>query len=365
MRMKIDNISSHTDFNKIYAKTIIPKVYYLKIKAPLAVQFELTNGCNQKCTFCYNVWKEGCSKSVTKQLSKHKQFKILNKIIENEIFDIIFSGGEPLIINWLEKLIKTASDNKLDTTIITNGILLTSKRVKSLKDAGLQSMQISLHHYKPEINNLLTGKNSFNKTVNGIRNAIKYFKNGGINVNMVALPQTYKDVYKMAKFLKSLGVLSFTVGTPTATGEMHKNRNLVITKEMFLEIYKQLRQAEKDFKISTGFTGGFPLCILPEFNEKTKEMISNYCDAGLNQLVIDPEGNLKPCVCLSEKLGNILTDDLQKIWLKTKFLLDIRQLKYVPKECKKCEYISICRGGCRASARGYFGKIDSKDPLMN
>jgi len=40
-------------------------------------------------------------------------------------------------------------------------------------------------------------------------------------------------------------------------------------------------------------------------------------------------------------------------------------LKYAPKECKKCKYISICRGGCRASARGYFGKIDSKDPLMN
>ncbi len=366
MPIKSNPLFNLKEFKKIYKKTIIPKVYYLKIKAPLSVQFELTGGCNQKCIFCYNIWKESCSKSNMNGLSKNQHLKIIDKLIENEIFDIIFSGGEPLLVDWLEELIKKASDKKVYTTIITNGILLNITRVKSLKKAGLNSMQISLHHYNKKINDKLTGNmGSFEKTVKGIKNAIKIFGSKRINVNMVVLPETYKDVYKMAKFLKSIGIESFTVGTPAVTGEMKNNKKIVINKKIFLDIYDSFISARKDFGIHVGFTGGFPICILPNMHLETTQMISNYCDAGLNQLVIDPEGNLKPCVCLSYKLGNILTGDIKKIWSNNLFLLNMRKLKYTPKECKDCKYISICRGGCRASAKGYYGKINAQDPLIN
>jgi len=59
-----------------------------------------------------------------------------------------------------------------------------------------------------------------------------------------------------------------------------------------------------------------------------------------------------------------LKDDVNKIWNKNKFLIDMRRLKYLPKECTGCKYISLCKGGCRASAEGYFGTINAKDPLM-
>jgi len=365
MQMQYSSIFNHRDFNKIYKKTEIPGVFYLNIKSPLAAQFELTSGCNQKCIFCYNVWKDGCKKIKTSRLSKRLQLKILDKLIDNEIFDLIFSGGEPLMVSWLEDLVKKASDNKIKTSIITNALLLDKKRALDLKKAGLVGLQISLHHYNSRINDKLTGnKGAFNKTVSGIKNAIAVFGEDKVNVNMVALPSTYKEVYSMAKFLHSIGVSSFSVATPTATGEMGNNKKLVIDKKMFLDIFEQLRNAKKDFGISVGFTGGFPMCILPKINPETIAMIGNYCDAGLNQLVVDPEGNLKPCVCLDEKLGNILNDDMKTIWNKNRFLINIRQLKFLPFECSKCKYLSMCRGGCRASAKGYFGKINARDPLM-
>jgi len=78
------------DFKKAYKETELPNCKYLKIKSPLAVQFELTSGCNQRCIFCYNVWKGLCSKQDSIMLSKDEQLKVIDKIIENEIFDIIF-----------------------------------------------------------------------------------------------------------------------------------------------------------------------------------------------------------------------------------------------------------------------------------
>lgn len=353
------------DFKKSYRETELPNCKYLKIKSPLAVQFELTSGCNQRCIFCYNVWKGVCSKQDSITLSKDEQLKVIDKIIENEIFDIIFSGGEPLLIKWLEDLIKKCSKARMYTTLITNAILMTSERAESLKNAGLDDMQISIHHYDKKISDELTKvPGSYKKSIDGIKNALAIFGVEGVNINMVALPRTYSEVYKMAEFLHSMGVGSFSVGTPSATGEMKKDKDLVINKEMFLEIYKQLRKAKKDFGLRVGFSGGFPLCLLPEINKEIIGMIGNYCDVGLNQLTIGPDGELRPCVCLGEKLGNILKDDFKEIWNKNKFLLDIRAMKFVPEKCRSCQYVSVCRGGCRASAQGYFGKLNAMDPLM-
>ena len=354
-----------SDFKEAYQETDLPNCKYLKIKAPLATQFELTSGCNQRCIFCYNVWKDLCSKQNSITLPKEKQLKIIDKIIENEIFDIIFSGGEPLLIDWLEELIKKCSEARISTTIITNAILMTKERAKKLKCAGLNDLQISIHHYTSKINNKLTGTNdSFDKSIAGIKNALEIFGIESINVNMVALPETYKDIYEMARFLHSIGVGSFSVGTPSVTGKLKENKDLVIDKKMFLEVFNQLKRAGDDFGIHVGFTGGFPICLLPEINNDSIRMIGNYCDAGLNQLIIGPDGDLRPCVCLSEKLGNILEDDLKKIWSNNPFLLDIRAMKFVPDKCKECHYVSLCRGGCRASAQGYFGKLNAIDPLM-
>lgn len=365
METDITKLLEADDFKDAYRETEIPNCKYLNIKAPFSTQFELTSGCNQRCIFCYNVWKGLCSKQNTITLPKEKQLEVIDKIIENEIFDIIFSGGEPLLVDWLEELIKKCSSAKMYTTIITNAILMTIGRAQSLKNAGLNDMQISIHHYTPEINDKLTeAPGSFEKSVMGIKNALEIFGIENVNINMVVLPETYKEVYEMAKFLHSIGVGSFSVGTPAATGEMEEDKSLVINKKMFLEIYNQLEKAGNNFNIHVGFTGGFPICLLPEINNKTVEMIGNYCDAGLNQLVIGPDGELRPCVCLGENLGNILEDDLKEIWDTNQFLLDIRAMKFVPEECRSCQYVSICRGGCRASAQGYFGKINAIDPLM-
>lgn len=350
---------------KAYKKTKYSNIGYLSLKSPISMQVELTSGCNQKCIFCYNVWKEGCSKTLCiKTPTKEQHHKIINEILKNEVFDIIFSGGEPLLILYIEELIEQCKKKKMGTMIITNGMLLTKERVKKLKEAGLESIQISLHHFKGNINDDITGiKGSYKKTLEGIKNVIEIMGADRLNVNMVVIPKTYKEVYDMGKFLGSFGVTSFSVGCSSVTGEMSKNKSLFVDRKKFLEIYDQLKRIEKDVKIKVSFTGGFPLCILPDVNE-AKRLSSNFCDAGLNQLVIGPEGNIRPCVCMNQVVGNIFKDDLKKVWNENKLLKEIRKLEYLPKECEGCDYISICRGGCRASAEGYFGKLNAIDPLM-
>ena len=60
------------DFDNAFQKTELPNCRYLKIKSPIATQFELTSGCNQRCIFCYNIWQGLCSKQDSITLPKEK-----------------------------------------------------------------------------------------------------------------------------------------------------------------------------------------------------------------------------------------------------------------------------------------------------
>lgn len=100
--VKIDNTIS--DFLKVvWQNTKFEDIKTINISKPIFAQYEISQSCNQNCFFCYNVWKNNSSK--IKSISKSKRIQIINKLIELEIFGLIISGGEPLMVDYLEELI--------------------------------------------------------------------------------------------------------------------------------------------------------------------------------------------------------------------------------------------------------------------
>ena len=69
------------------------------------------------------------------------------------------------------------------------------------------------------------------------------------------------------------------------------------------------------------------------------------------RLDLHPNGDFYPCPGIDLKLGNIDTDDLEKI-LANPYLKIIRNLnKYIQGDCKKCDLFEkhLCYGGCRGT----------------
>ncbi len=354
--------------DKASMKTRIEKVSCLKISAPLYAQYEIIENCNQRCIFCYNVWKNRKKNSCKKrELTLKQQLKIIDKLARMKIFGLILSGGEPLISKNLFKIIERASKKYgIEVSIITNGTLLTEEVCKRLKENGLSDMQISLHSFKERDNNKITGmKNSFGRTVSGIRNALKYFSPENININMVPTKKTYNQVYDTAKFLKNLGVINFTVSSYVYTGNKKLDKELAPTKKQFLEIYNQIVKVKKELFMRTFIGGCYPLCSLKKkIDDEVISLIGNICDAGVTQIVISPKGDLRPCVAYEHILGNILEDDPLKIWKNSKILKKIRRMENIPLMCERCKHLVICRGGCRASAYNKSKRLDDIHQLI-
>lgn len=283
-----------------FSSTVIPGINSINLSAPIAVQYELSAKCNQRCIFCYNTWKnKSVSNSILDTLPADKRWKAVDKIIASNAFEVILSGGEPLLIPEICEMVSRFSRKNIKTYLITNGILLTEQIARQLKKVGLEGVQISLHGSNAEIHEMITQTpGSFNKTINGIKNAIQFFTDKSININMVLVRKNYTDIESMIKMLNGIGRVSFSVGFLSKAG-LATSADIGINRDLILESFYKGIKASKEFNVDLGISGGFPFCLFPA--EEQKEIIdisANICDAGLNQLVISPNGDIRACVCL-------------------------------------------------------------------
>jgi radical SAM protein with 4Fe4S-binding SPASM domain len=345
-------------------QTIIEGISVIRLKSPLFAQFEITPKCQQNCLFCYNVWKEKGS-LLSGVLSRTEVNCILDKLLLMEIFSLIFSGGEPTLYPYLDEAIDKMASKGVEISMISNGLRFSEiGYLKSLYDAGLEDIQISMHHFSEELNDKLTGlTGSFDLTSSGIKIALDLFGEEAINVNMVVTKMTTDEVFGMGEYLQSLGVKNFSAGMVSYSGLAAKN-NLLVDKHDLLKVYSQLNNLYEEFGMEVSFTGGMPLCIVPGNGYEGNVYVSNVCDAAINQIVIGPNGGVRPCVEWPISVASALTDDLFEVWKRSPELNEIREYQNTPESCRSCGFVADCHGGCRASAWRFTGDKQGFDPMM-
>jgi MoaA/NifB/PqqE/SkfB family radical SAM enzyme len=129
-------------FRLYHVPLFAAKYAWLHIKRkPLLVHFEVTMRCNAGCSFC-DYWKTPASAKATELASFADAAKFFDPMM------IIFVGGEPLLRRDLEDLV-AAVDRAIRLkylTIVTHGGMLTVERAKSLWQAGLNQISISLDY---------------------------------------------------------------------------------------------------------------------------------------------------------------------------------------------------------------------------
>jgi hypothetical protein len=84
---------------------------------------------------------------------------------------IKFTGGEPLLRKDLKEIIKVVFPYYEDTSLTTNGALLTKELAKELKAAGLSRINISLDTLKRKQYKRITGHDCLDKVLLGIGSA--------------------------------------------------------------------------------------------------------------------------------------------------------------------------------------------------
>jgi radical SAM protein with 4Fe4S-binding SPASM domain len=305
-----------------------------KIFSPFQADLALTYCCNNNCIFCYC----GGPKS-SKEISIKDWDIILNKLGEVGVFKINFTGGEPLLrLGDLEYLLDNYQ-NYFSTKLTTNGRLLSKDVCKSLKDKGLQCVQIAIEHDKEMIHDrICDSSGAWKDTVNGISNAL----DSGLLVSTITtLMKDNKDCAEdLIVFLSKLGVRNVS-----ANSLFYSGRSLDSSRISEVELLNILNKMTVVAKANNSRINWlFPTCY-KILNPIKLGVGVRRCSAVTGAITIEPDGNVIPCHCwFHESMGNILLDDWSIIW-NSDVAMRIRN-RSMPDKCFRCEWISQCSGAC-------------------
>lgn len=116
------------------------------------LRISVTDRCNLRCTYCMPrevFGKDFVFLPRAELLSFEEITRVASLFVEQGVRKIRLSGGEPLLRHGVERLIEALArlqlpDGKLmEVAMTTNGVLL-AKKARSLKDAGLARLTVSL-----------------------------------------------------------------------------------------------------------------------------------------------------------------------------------------------------------------------------
>ena len=316
------------------------------------VTVAVTNACNMQCKDCYvGQKKEYLDFDVF-------QHKILKEFAEVGGRSIGFSGGEPLLYPHIFSCIELAKQNGLETSLVTNGILLTAELAKKLKNSGLNRIQISLDAGNSEENDKLRQTGSFQTVV---RQAVPAALAAGLRVTLVAVPNPYllKNLKEYLALAESLNVHAVYFRRridhdSRAISEEKKRRY----RNFLVELEEQ--KANYSFRIYSGDPMSAMLKLEKRDGLNVKMMMAG-CSAGITSLAIFTDGNVYPCTRLPVALGNVYRESLLKIWQESPILHTLR-MRDVEGRCMECSFKYVC-GGCRAAAYFQYKNFQREDPM--
>ncbi len=334
---------------------------HLKI-AKTGAHIELTGRCNLKCKYCYN--QRFSSKD---EFSKETLIEVIEQCKKIGVKNFTFSGGEPFLYRNLFDIIALCKNCYV--SILTNGTLLSEKLLYKIKEYDqIKELKISLDGFEGH-NKIRVGSKS-DSIIQHIKNLKKILPDCFITINTIITKENIKELQKLYFLLRDIGIQQWRVDMPFYEGRYKQNYNS-LKYPSFEKIVKTLQRI-----LVAYFKDGCPfkLHIFNIYNSKMFENLKiKKLNANLNAhpcaynrrntFTLKPDGSITVCPSLGRPLSNIYQHKSVISALKLAEKHDFFRIKLKDMTCKKCRYLNICEGGCRADAYYWVGSLNAADPL--
>lgn len=136
------------------------------------LRISLTEKCNLRCTYCMP--EEGVKLTQNEKLLNGSEIvRLVQMFVKFGVNKIRFTGGEPLVrkdcVDIISQVSKIEGLQKIAMT--TNGIVL-AKRIKDLKEAGLNQLNISLDTLEEKKFEFIAKRKGWSKVMSSIDAAL-------------------------------------------------------------------------------------------------------------------------------------------------------------------------------------------------
>lgn len=267
-----------------------------------AIVLNITNKCNLKCLHCFN--SSSMPENGKNELNDDEIIDLVNQFIELNVGNVCFSGGEPLTRrDLLLKCLKKLQDNKIRTSIVSNGTLIDENTSYLLKILGVAEIEISLDGILDKTHEKLRGvTGSFNKAMS----SIQYLVNAGIatSVSFTLTSWNGNEFYKMVEELVKIGVYGVYVRPLMIMGAAFENVNyLCPDKKQYRDIARDVCKLNSVFSDTEIYVSDPLNHIIDSRRTPTNPYVE-----------IQHDGRLLCSYCINLSYGNIRKHSLKEYY---------------------------------------------------
>lgn len=305
-------------------------------KYPRNFFVNITGCCNLKCIYCSST-----DFNKANSMPKEKLVHIIEELKKLGAFKVIITGGEPLLHPDFEWTIMQFAEFS-SVSVNTNGILL-SKYIPFFREFKFKKRLT----FNVSLDSLFQNHNSKTRgmyEVDNVLSNIIILHEMGYSTNILCTVTSFlrkEDILEFKKFSKKFPGIGIALNDLKLTG-----RAAVSLKSLLpnLDIIKFINEELSGFQ-----NFNYNHCADHDY---IAPLLS--CGAGKECLSINESGDVFPCTAMYIKVGNIFENTIKEMCDCSEIIKKLNTMRCETidsiNECKNCEYLHRCSGGCRANA---------------
>ncbi|GAB7090005.1 GTP 3',8-cyclase MoaA [Halorubrum luteum] len=270
------------------------------------VRVSLTDRCNFDCIYCHNEGlgdTRGPMEPGEDEMGTDDVVRFLEVVEEYGVRKVKFTGGEPMLREDLEEIVRRTPDS-MEVSMTTNGTFLPG-RAADLRAAGLDRVNVSQDALDPDDFAAVTKSGAYEQVLEGVRSAVDAGLDP-VKLNMVVFTHTAGYVEEMVDHVaENEGLqLQLIEYMPELTGRPEWNIDIGRVHDWLEEKADRVERREmhdrKRYFIGTdadGSGGGMVEIVDPVENEE-------FC-ASCGRVRVTHEGYLKGCLNRNDDLQSM------------------------------------------------------------
>ena len=256
---------------------------------PEIVTFRITSKCNNNCKYCYGPQKD------IEELDFLKLKRLFHLFSKNGVKAIVLTGGEPLVREDFEEIIKELKKLNFKIFLDTNGDLFFKYSDLITKNIDVLGLPIDFPNK--------SYRNSDN--LNTIFNILNFFKDKSqkpiLRIGTVVTNDNINELEKIGDLIKDYPIDIWKIYEFIPQNNAVKNKSLL---EVSLQQFDETAQ-----KIKDKFSAYFKIVI-----SKRKNRTNAYFFVASNGEVFMPVDDFN--ICREIKIGNVFDKDIIEKWGK-------------------------------------------------
>ena len=278
------------------------------------VRISLTDRCNFDCVYCHNEGlgdTRGPMDARDHEMDTEDVVRFLEVAEEFDVEAVKFTGGEPMLRDDLEEIVRRTPDS-METSLTTNGTFLPD-RAGALKDAGLERVNISQDALDRDAFAELTKSGAYDRVLEGVQAAVDAGLTP-VKLNMVVFEKTAGYVPDMVEHVAENDGLRLQLieYMPELTGHPEWNVDIQRVHDWLADRADEIEHREMHDRRRYWVDGGMVEIVDPVENE---EFCSN-----CHRVRVTHEGYLKGCLNRNDDLrsmGEMTKDEIREVYRET------------------------------------------------